>query len=213
MSEATRAKIRRIEQHPTKLALSQKEVTALTDYMARDDSVSGYQTQAAVLLMLCTGLRAQEACDLTYESLDYDSDASTWFVAGIGKGGKPYRLALHPTAMDAMKKAFKIQHGRTWRSGDYLLHSTNGRLRKAALWCRLKKLGDELKAEGKIRPAIEFSAHLFRRTFITQLCKLGMPIHAVQEHSRHSNIETMTSHYVDDRQPVRPYLDTLLGVA
>lgn len=213
LSPAAIKKMSRKELNQTKLALSQNEVAALLERLAADGSTSGKQTRAAVLVMLLTGLRAQEACDLTYESLDLDTDSGTWYVSGIGKGGKPYREELHPQAMNAMVDAFRAQHGRAWGAGDYLLHSSNGRMKKAALWIRLHKLGEELKAAGRIRPAVEFSAHLFRRTYCTQLVKLGMPVHQVQEHSRHSNVETLTAHYVDDRASTAPYLDQLLGVA
>jgi len=213
MSEATAKKLRRSELHQTKLAMSRREVTALLAYLDADKSVAGQQTRAAVLTMLATGLRAQEVCDLTYDSLDLDTDSGGWTLAGIGKGGKPFFMAVHPMALEAMTAAFRAQHGRAWRDGDYLLHSTRGRLQKPALWCKLKKVGAALVERGELRPSVEFSAHLFRRTFCTQLIRLGMKPHQVQEHSRHSSIETLLTHYVDDRQSTAPYLDTLLGVA
>ena len=213
MSEGTTKKLRRNELHQTKLAMSQREVTALLAYRAADPSVAGLQTRAAVLLMLTTGLRAQEACDLTYNSFGLDTDNGSWTLSGIGKGGKPFYMNIHPMTMEAMTAAFVAQHGWTWLPGDYLLHSTRGRLKKPALWHRLKKLGADLVARGELRPSVEFSAHLFRRTFCTQMVKLGMPAHQVEEHLRYSSIGTLITHYIDDRESIMPYLDRLLGVA
>lgn len=51
--------------------------------------------------------------------------------------------------------------------------SVRGRLRKSTLWVRLNTIGEDLKPQGVVRQSIEFSAHLFRRSFLTQLSKAG----------------------------------------
>lgn len=210
MNERSRTKLATTQKGEQKTALSRDELASLMAYLEADTSLLGLQNRATILVLLTTGLRAQEACDLTYESLDHDTDAGVWFVTGVGKGDKAFREEIHPEAVTAVRKAFKARHKRDMHAGDYLLHTTRGRLRKPALWLRLQTIGEELKSQGILRQSVEFSAHLFRRTFLTQLSKAGMSVRALQHHSRHANIETLMNHYIDDHESTRPYLDRIL---
>ena len=213
MGERLKAKLNASGKGKQKQAMSRDEIRSVIAYLNADTSVAGLQNRAAVLTLITTGLRAQEACDLTYESLEHDSDAGAWFVTGVGKGSKAFREEIHPEAVCAVRLAFKAQYKRDLRPGDYLLHSAGGRLRKSTLWVRLNTIGEELKRQGVVRQSIEFSAHLFRRSFLTQLSKAGMSVRALQHHSRHANVETLMSHYVDDHESTKPYLDEILSFA
>ena len=210
MNEALRKKLATNLKAETKTALTRKEISSLMALLNEDTSLKGLQNRALVLTLLTTGLRAAEACSLTYESLEHDSDADIWTLTGIGKGMKPFCVEIHPDAVKAIRKAFRAMHKRSLKPGDHLLYTTRGRMKKPAMWTRLRDLGDILKTRGEVRQSVEFSAHLFRRTFLTQLSKLGMGVRAIQHHSRHSNVETLMDHYIDDTESTRPYLDKLL---
>ena len=50
-----------------------------------------------------------------------------------------------------------------------------------------------------------------RRSYATNLYKTGMGIKAIQEKTRHSNIEVLTRHYIDDDEPAAPYFAKMLA--
>jgi integrase len=52
--------------------------------------------------------------------------------------------------------------------------------------------------------------HLLRRTYATLLYREGMKIRAIQEKTRHSNIETLMKHYVHDDDLASPYLEKII---
>lgn len=215
MNEKMQKKLATTAQGKQKSALYQKELQAVLTHLRSDHTLKGLQIYAAVITLVTTGLRAQELCELTRGSLEHDTDLHIWTVNGIGKGNKPYKEEIHPDAVQAIFTAFKAQFKRDPKHDERLLWTTGYRntptpLNKPIFWRRLHAMGEQLKESGEVRQSIEFSAHLFRRTFLTLLSKSGMSVRALQHHSRHSNIETLMNHYVDDTESTRPYLDKII---
>lgn len=217
MNERLKQKLNTSPKAQQKSALYQNELQRVLGMLRADQTLKGLQTYAAVITLVTTGLRAQELCDITRGSLEKNTDNGCWYVSGIGKGNKPFRQEIHPEAVRALLDAFKAQHKRDPRTDERLLWTTGYKgnsptpMNKPTLWARLKDIGNELKNQGEIRQSIEFSAHLFRRTFLTLLSKNGMSVRALQQHSRHSSIETLMKHYVDDSESSKPYLDKILA--
>ena len=65
-------------------------------------------------------------------------------------------------------------------------------------------------AQGILKRELQFTPHLFRRSFATLLVKGGMNAKAVQMLTRHANIETLFKHYVDAEERPDPYFAELL---
>ena len=212
MSESVKKKFSQTKKGEQKKALYRKEITAILKDLENQAmaSLEGKQTRAAVLTLLLTGLRSFELCNIKFEDIEHDTDEERHFITGIGKGTKPFRVYLHPTALHAITTAFDATFHRMPKPGDYIFWSTRGRLQKATLWARLNKMGDRLKAWGDIRKEIEFSAHLFRRSILTQYSKMGMAVRDLQGAARHSSIKTTMDHYVEGGEDTKPYLDRLL---
>lgn len=220
MPESVQTKLKASEQGKKKKALYKKEARAVLEHLKADTTIKGQQNYAMVYTLLTTGLRAAELCNLHYGSIEHDPDNDIWYLTGIGKGNKPFHVEVYPEAVRAIHAAFKARFKRDWKQGDYLFYSLENyhgkppaRMNKSTLWVRLRDIGSKLKEKGLVRQEIEFSAHLFRRTFLTLLSKEGMRTVALQQHSRHSNMSTLTNHYVDDTESTRPYLDKILGAA
>ena len=83
-------------------------------------------------------------------------------------------------------------------------------LSRAVLWRRLSDIGKEVKKQGIIKRDLQFSPHLFRRTFATLLYKAGMDLKALQGATRHASIETLAKHYVDSQSETSPYFEKIL---
>ena len=220
MGEKLKAKLATTEQGQQKAALYGAEFRAVLEHLKTDRSLKGLQNRALVLTLATTGLRAAELCSLNRESLEHDTDDNRWYTSGIGKGNKPFHCEIHPDAVEAIFVAFRRQFRRDPRPEERLFWTTpnyKGKkptpMTKATLWVRLRDIGTLLKREGAIRQHVQFSAHLFRRTYLTLLSKEGMSVRALQQHSRHSSVETLMKHYVDDRESTRSYLDRIMGAA
>lgn len=221
MSEKAKVKIAKTPNGKKKAAMYQKELDAVFHYLRQEqegwDDLCRHQTFAIILTLVTTGLRAAELCALNREDLEYDSDNDRWYFNGIGKGDRPFRVETHPRAVDEIFRVFHEQFGREPRPQEALfwgsVKQADGRyhrMQKTTLWMRLNKLGAELKREGLIRARIQFSAHLFRRTWATLNLKRGMDMAACADAGRWSNIQTLQKHYADTLRSTRPYTDKIV---
>jgi len=220
MSEKLSEKLRTTSKGSQKPALYREELQAVLEHVRKTRTLYDLQNRAIILTLVTTGLRAAELCNLRRSDLEHDSDRDMWLLSGIGKGRKPFTVQVHQDAVDAILFAFRKQHKRAPRPDDPLfwtIPNYTGKeptpLSKPVLWARLKKIGNELQNAGLVRQRIQFSAHLFRRTFLTLLSREGMSVRALQHCSRHSNVKTLMEHYVDDHQDTTPYLDRIMGKA
>ena len=81
----------------------------------------------------------------------------------------------------------------------------------ATLRRRISAIGKATRDVGVITRALQFSLHLMRRSYAILLNKSGMGLKAIQEKTRHSNIETLAKHYIDDSEAASPYLEKALA--
>ena len=81
------------------------------------------------------------------------------------------------------------------------------------LWTRIKRIGVVAVAAGVIKRELQFSPHLFRRSYATLLYRSGMKLKAIQNLTRHANIDTLCKHYVDDTEAATPYIAKALSLS
>ena len=201
----------------TKKALSKQELQDLLRYLKQDTGIKGLQNYAIVLFLVTSGLRSHELCQLRFKDIEYFEGKYT--VNFIGKGSTEAEQEIRPDAIEAVNQAFTAQFNRAGQPEDYLFNTLESyknkpktRISKSVLWDRIHKIGVAVKAEGIIKRDVQFSAHLFRRTFATLLYKQGMKLKALQKATRHASIETLAKHYIDDSEPTTPYFDDILKV-
>ena len=205
------------EQKP---ALNHQELKALFDYLSHDQTLLGRQNHAMIFFLSTTGLRAQELCNVRFEDFDRNPFNGQWTLRGAGKGrsgGKTFLIPIWDEVMNMCQSTFRMATGREYRPSDALFHTlpcnkTSGvfkPINKPVLWSRLKKIESEVKAQGIIRSNLEFSAHLFRRTFLTLLSQAGMPLRDLQAAARHANITTTAKHYLDSQANTIEYVSRI----
>lgn len=218
MSGKTKAKLAAAPRGVKKTALYQSELDAVLSHLKADGSLKARQTLAMIAVLVTSGLRAQELCELAADSVEHDTDSGRWYLSGIGKGGKPFHVEVHPRAISLAFSVFRSQFGRSPRRGEPLFYGAilrEGRYRpmkRAALWARMHELGEELKRERKIRSQVQFSAHLFRRTWASQCIKGVMDLAALADAGRWSSLETLQRHYADTLRTTLPYTERMLRV-
>jgi integrase len=206
-------KLSRTKQNGTKKALNRLEVRKIIDFLALNTSIKGREDYAIFRMLYATGLRGSELCAITWGDLELDEEEQTYYLAGIGKGGKPFRQeVVDPEAVPTAKAYFLAAFDREPRAKDHVFwtqpsyHGEQVRpLPYHALYDRVVGIGARVKAAGIVTRNITFSPHLLRRSIITNLSKAGMRVKALQKFSRHSNANTLLAFYVDDDEPAKKY--------
>lgn len=195
----------------TKAALSKNEANSLLDYLSENKTVMGLENHAIIYMLVTSGLRAFELCQLKWKNIEFFEGSITAFFTG--KGGTEAEQELYGPAVEACREYFKKAFHREPKPDDFLfwtVPSYNGEemrsLKPSALWDRVKKAGRSAKEQGIIKRDINITPHTFRRSYATILSKSGMGLKAIQVKTRHSNIETLAKHYIDDSEPATPYL-------
>jgi integrase/recombinase XerD len=206
MSESLKRKLNRSHRrHRTKQALNKTELKSLLAWLREDRSIKGLENYAIILTLVTSGLRASELCQLNWDDLDEeDGHFTAYFVA---KSGKAAEQEIYPTAIKAAETYFKARFQRAPKSGDYFfytLENFHGRmpspLKPPTLWARIHKIGKAASRQKIITRSVQFSPHLFRRTFATLYYKETRDIKATQLATRHSSVDVLMRHYVDSAQ-------------
>ncbi len=195
----------------TKKALSKAEIKRLLKHLQAEEDPVDY---AMIFMILTSGLRAAEMLSIRYEDIDFSDDICT--ASFIAKGGKRVEHELYKPAVEAARASFRAMFQRDPAPQDHLYWITaqaegevDRRMTYHTLWHRVIAIGERVKVASLIRSSIEFTPHLFRRSYITQLYRSGMKLKALQSKSRHRSMEILVNHYVDDSEPAAPYLDKI----
>ena len=191
------------------------ETRDLLSCLSDDQSVKGLCDYAIIYNLITSGLRAAELCQLIWKDVEFSSGA--WTARFIGKGEREAEQELYAPAVEAARICFLKQFGKEPSREDHLFYSLaayNGDnprpMTPHRLWVRVNEIGERAKAEGILTREIEFSSHLFRRTYATLLYKSGMKLKALAEKTRHSSIEILAKHYINDEEPASPYFVKML---
>lgn len=202
----------------TKAALTVAEFNKLLAWMETKAGLEWQENHAMIFTLATSGLRAAELCSLKWS--DVDLEGKTWSARFMGKGDKAAVQELYTPAVETSQAYFRAQFGRDPRPTDSLFYSIPRPGQKVnpmtahLLWTRVAQVGQAAREEGILtREAVQFSPHLFRRTYATMLYKSGMQVKAIQLQTRHSSIETLAAHYIDDRESATPYLERALATA
>jgi integrase/recombinase XerD len=202
----------------TKAALTAEEIRALLESIDTT-TTRGLQDRAIVFMLVTSGLRSAELLQLRWK--DLERREGTWYARFIGKGDKAAEQELFTAAVEAADRAFKAQHG----AGNppleaalfWTLPSFPGDqarpLTYHTLWSRVRDIGAAARKAGTITRELQFSPHLFRRSYATALYKSGMKIKAIQEKTRHASVEVLMKHYIKDTEPAAAYLDKIFSPA
>lgn len=200
----------------TKKALSIQEIKDLLTWLKTDATIKGAQNYAIIYTLVTSGLRSAELCQLKWKNVEFFE--GSYSCSFLGKGNKPAEQELYSKAVEACKLAFWEQFRRNPYPGDSLFWTVQAYpgdiprpLTYHTLWNRTKEIGKKAKDAGIIKRDITFSPHLMRRSYATLLYKSGMGLKAIQGKTRHSNIATLTNHYIDDSEKSTPYLKKIFG--
>jgi len=200
-----------------KKPLSKTEVNRLLAWLEQKKDVKSLENYAMVYMLVTSGLRAHELCQLRWG--DIECFNGQWSAVFIGKGSQDAEQELYGPAVEATRIYFKKAFHRDPRNDDALfwtIPAYNGEdprhMPYHTLWRRITEIGKVVKAEGIVRNSVDFTPHLFRRTYASALEAEGMPGTAIQKKTRHRSFETLEKHYLNNEMQATPFLERFLAV-
>lgn len=177
--------------------LSWDEQERLLHASMSDDSFTGYRNSALVALILDTGLRTQEAIDL---SLSAGEDYLTGRLRVIGKGNKERLIRFTPTHGEYVMSWLKKRRHRAIIKPfvDRLFVSERGGcMRQQTVYYAIRKLMEI----ANITVKQQNGGHLLRHTAASIMLASGLSLKQVQENLGHSSLLTTEKylHLLDER--------------
>jgi integrase len=160
--------------------LTAEEIAQLMQTCFDDPTPTGYRDAAIFAILRGSGVRRSEVVNLDLSNLDLNTGAIE--VRG-GKGGKDRTVYLPDAALTVVLDWLSL---RDYEAGPLLCHVNRGsrivrrRLTSQAVLFILQKRGLEAGVTN-------FSAHDFRRTFISDLLDAGEDISTVQRLAGHAH--------------------------
>jgi integrase len=200
----------------TKKALPKDEIKAILAYLSENGTVKDLENSAIVYMLVTSGLNADELLQVRWGNLEHLD--GRWTAVFTGKGDKEAEQELYGPAVEVSRVYFKKAFGRDPQPDDAIFFTvpvfpgeTPRPLQYHTLWRRTREIGAELREAGILKRELQFSPHLFRRSYAANLYKHGMGIKVIQAKTRHENVETLLKHYVDDDEPANKYIEKMLA--
>ncbi|NMG21278.1 tyrosine-type recombinase/integrase [Brasilonema bromeliae] len=183
-------------------ALASKEIADLMQVCFDDPTPGGFRDAALIAILRGSGLRRREVVNLNLN--DFDKSTGAIKVWG-GKGGKNRTVYLPNAAIEVVQDWLGI---RGEESGSLLCHVNKAgcvvlrRLTPQAVLFILQKRGEQAGVG-------HFSAHDFRRTFISELLDSGVDISTVQRLAGHASPDLTARYDRRGEQTLRRAVQTL----
>ncbi len=179
--------------------LTEEEVEAILRVPDRR-TLQGKRDYAILLLLLTTGVRKAEICNLKLNDLKtYRNQA---VIDVVGKGKRFRRIPLKKEVLlsiqdylKAMKNSVDSEHSMFYTLGKHGPYEQRG-LTSKAVDCLIKSVAKRALIRKRIHP------HVTRHTFATTLLDKGVDLKTVQGLMGHSHIRTTETylHTTDDRK-------------
>lgn len=191
---------KKLENKQRKEAFSIEQLQAISSTIENNDYYMLHKQEMKLLLlvMLYTGSRLEDACLLTWKSIDMDKRVITFIPCKTARRKPvPVTVPIASVLFDALKNI------ETSKEKIYVLPEVSKRYRTNP--CGISKDIIQLLEDSGIKtkeeatgqrklPIVRYSAHSFRHTFCTMAINNGIPITAIQSIVGHST-SAMTQHY------------------
>lgn len=157
---------------------SERQVEVLTDrqveqilfYIQNEEKVSK-RNRMIILILLYTGLRVSELCDIRIKNIDF----LTAHLKVFGKGGKLREIPLKSEVVEAIKEYLVERSINQFKDSEFLILGQRGAIQRDAVNTMLEKLTVSSGIDVRLKP------HTFRHTFCTRLVSKGVPLTTVSK--------------------------------
>jgi integrase/recombinase XerC len=172
--------------------LDRKQQNALLRMAERESE----RDLGVVQLLLNTGLRASELCDLFWSDVNL-SDRKGLLVVRSGKGSKRREIPLNKEARDALQLLGWKEHRET---KNHVLHGQRGEMTPRGLGNLLDKYNEKIP---------ELSPHSLRHTFCKNLIDAGVSLEKVAALAGHENLETTRRYCLPSAHDLQKAVDSV----
>ena len=171
---------------PLPKILTEAEVAAMIDGVARQDKAAALRLSALLELLYAAGLRVSELVGLPLASAMRDQP----YLVVRGKGSKERLVPLNPSAKSAIAAYLQVRAKflpRSVKASQWLFPSSSG-----AGHLTRQRFGQLLKAAAMAAgiPPERVSPHVLRHAFATHLLDNGADLRALQKMLGHADIAT-----------------------
>ena len=142
---------------------------------------------ALVLLLLDTGIRASECCNLSNDDLDLDGRS---LLIRNGKGQKERYVFFSDTTARAISRWLAYRPADAFDEALFISQKTRKRMTRNCLCVAIKRLGERAGTK-----SAKCSPHSYRHTFATQWIRNGGDTHSLQQMLGHTTTR-MAEKYV-----------------
>ena len=165
--------------------LTSRELTMVKDAaLYSEDPVANL----VVTMILETGLRVSELCDLNLSDIDMEDNSA---MVIDGKGGKDRLVLFTKSSVERISAWLPIRQGRNPSTDNLLITKTGGVYQPRTVQRLMDRLADDAKIpRGRLTP------HVLRHNFATGLLERGADLVSIQRLLGHASIAT-TRVYLD----------------
>lgn len=154
------------------------------------------RTKAMIILMLNTGLRVSELCDLQVGDIELGQKSGSVTVRW-GKGSKRRVIPLNADVRRALQDWLKIRASES----EYLFCTPAGRMTRQLVQWHCSELGEQL--------GFNLTPHLLRHTFGKSLADQGVSLDRIAMLMGHSNINTTAVYTMPGRADLEKAVETI----
>lgn len=172
---------------------SQREVDILTDeqvnrllFHVQDNSLVTKRNELIVMILLYTGVRVSELCQIRLEDIDF----LTKELSVCGKGGKHRQIPLRNDLVDGIREYIKGERSQSkFAYSRYLFVSQRTeKLARDSVNTMLEGIAKQV--------GFQIYPHKFRHTFCSRLVRKGVDLTTVSRLAGHQSILTTSQFYV-----------------
>jgi site-specific recombinase XerD len=190
--------------------LSEEQLTVLFDHLkGRIGTETGIRDYAIFTVLLMTGIRANELCNLRWNDIKFDAAGNpSELHVRVAKGGKQRTVELDNRVFGPLMEYYSV----IYKTRSYDARNENifwtvpcnryperRILNRVALYYIVRRTGERLGT--RLHP------HNLRHTYATHSLKRGASLVAVKNRLGHSSITTTESIYIHDEDKCLEYLN------
>jgi len=166
----------------------------MADLARQRGSMRGIIDELVIELLVNTGLRASELCDLNIGDLPMTHGKDAVWVRD-GKGNVARTVDIPESLRDRLERFVKLYRKGAGPDEPLLVSAPGGRMIYRSIYEKIKKLGRQ-SGIGKLHP------HMLRHTYGTRLYNVEQDLRFVQDQLGHAS-PTTTAIYAKTNAPAR----------
>ncbi len=191
------------DKHLSKVQLKKlrRHVRDMADAARARGSYRNIVNEIIIELLVSTGLRASELCNLNIADLPISHGKDSVWVRN-GKGNVVRTIEINETLKNRIARYVKLHRKNSKPNDPLLLSEWGGRISYQGLYTRVKRIGEHAGI-GKLHP------HMLRHTYLTRLYNTEHDLRFVQDQAGHASPTTTAIYAKTDTESRKRQVESL----